>query len=347
MAVFLIIAVLMTVGILAWMLRPLWQSSRHLMIGTLLIASLATFALYRIIGTPDALRENTGTTTPETLSEAVEVLHAELQRHPERVDGWVILARSYLKLGRLQEANDAYIKAIALEPDIPDLLVEAAQTRAMTNAPDHLIDEQAVTWLRHALELQPMHQRAIWFTGIWQRQNHRPAEAAATWETLLPIVPASTAPSLLKEINQARQDAGLPPLPAEFTTASSNDAVEKAPVATLLTVTVELAPELQTRLASDDVLFVLVRQPDGSPMPIAAKRVPAVKFPITVELSDADSPMPTLKLSQLQQISLSAHVSKSGNAKRAPDDLESSIRTVTLEQGGPDQYTLKIDQIVP
>src|SRR5690606_39553903 len=47
--------------------------------------------------------------------------------------------------------------------------------------------------LERAVALQPRDQRASWFIGIAQRQRGLAAEAAATWEALLPDVDAATA----------------------------------------------------------------------------------------------------------------------------------------------------------
>jgi cytochrome c-type biogenesis protein CcmH len=178
-----------------------------------------------------------------------------------------------------------------------------------------------------------MHQRARWFLGIAQRQARQPAEAAKTWEPLLGVVDAATAESLLAQINAARAEAGLAALPAPATAKPSP----------LLRVTVDLAPELKARLAANDTLFVIARQPDGPPMPVAVKRVAATGFPVTVELGDGDSPMPTLKLSQVPAVEILARVSRQGVANRATGNLESAPLPAQPKAGAA--YTLRIDRI--
>src|SRR3546814_19833740 len=84
-------------------------------------------------------------------------------------------------LDRRVEARDAYARALVLAPDDPDLLVQAAQARLFAD-PEKKLDAEAVAMLKRSLELQPRQQRARWFLGVWQRQEGRPEEAAATWQ---------------------------------------------------------------------------------------------------------------------------------------------------------------------
>lgn len=332
-AMFVMAAVLMAALVLAFVLRPLWRERRG--VAVVAAASIATIAglLYLLVGTPIAL-DSARSRPPETLADAVQQLEAELQRNPNQPEGWRLLARAHATQGRTAEAREAYAQAVKLLPDEPDLLAEAAEARALANE-GRRFDDQAVALLRHALEKQPMHQRARWFLGIAQRQQNQPAEAAKTWEPLLGIVDAGTVTSLREQINAARTEAGLKPLPAPAPAADAG---------ALLRVTVDLAPELKAKLGAQDTLFVIARQPKGPPMPVAVKRVPAGDFPITVELGDADGPMPTMKLSQAGAVELLARVSHGGTANRAAGDLESAPQPAQPKAGA--RYSIRIDRIV-
>ena len=331
MTLFVLAAAVLAVLVLGTVLRPVWRDSRVL--AATMIASMAVVAslVYLLVGTPRAL-DPQQRRAPDTLADALVQLRAELDRNPNQPEGWRLLARAQAAQGRTTEARDAYARAVKLAPDEPDLLAEAAEARALANA-SRRFDAEAVALLRHALEVQPMHQRARWFLGIAQRQAGQPADAARTWEPLLAVVDANTAASLRVQVDAARAEAGLAPLP---------DA--PAPAAALLEVTVELAPELQAQLRPGDVLFVIARQAKGPPMPVAAKRVPVAAFPMQVQLSDGDSPMPTSKLSQAGTVELVARISRSGDAARVAGDLESPAQSVTPAPGL--RRTLRIDRIV-
>lgn len=75
-------------------------------------------------------------------------------------------------------------------------------------------------------------------------------------------------------------------------------------------------------------------------MPVAVQKHQLQELPLTVTLSDADSPMPTRTLSQLREVELLARLSASGQAIRQPGDLESPPVRVRLPATGP--VTLRI-----
>ncbi|HJW45376.1 MAG TPA: tetratricopeptide repeat protein [Lysobacter sp.] len=332
MTAFVIAAALLALLALGFVLRPLWRDSR--IVGLGMFTGIATVAglLYLLVGTPKAL-DPAQRRAPETLADALTQLQAELQRNPDQPEGWRLLARAHAAQGQAKEASDAFAEAVKLTPDDPDLLAEAAEARARASE-DRRFDDEAVALLRHALEQQPMHQRSRWFLGIAQRQAQQPAEAAKTWEPLLSVVDSGTANSLRAQIDAARAEAGLSPLPT--TTADKTTA--------LLRVTVTLAPELKAKIGPNDALFVIARQPSGAPMPLAVKRLPANDFPVTVELGDGDSLMPTMKLSQAGNVELVARISRQGVANRAAGDLESAPQTAQAKAGA--RYDVRIDRTV-
>ena len=330
MAVFVAISALLAVLVFAAVLWPLWRESRGIALGAVLALGLAALAVYDLVGTPAAIDAPAVAATPRSMDEAVVQLKAELERHPERADGWQLLARSYEMLDRRPEARDAYARALKLTPDDPDLLVQAAQARLFAD-PARKIDDQAVAMLRRALELQPQQQRARWFLGVWQRQEGRHAEAAETWAPLLAQVDAATAATLRVQIDAARTAAGLPPLPAAQGPAAA------ASSANALTVQVSLDPDFaaRVRLRGDASVFVIARIPGGPPMPVAAEKHPLQDLPMTVTLDDADSPMPTQKLSALREVEVFARLSSSGEATRQDGDLDSKPVRVALPATQP------------
>lgn len=323
MAVFLALSLLLGLLVLATLLRPLWPQARGVALGIGLVVLASAALLYRLLGTPQALDAATRQ-TPATLAEAVAQLQAALARDPQQPEGWALLGQAYQHMNQPIQAAEALARAAALAPDNPDILTEAAQARALA-APERGFDARAIAWLEAALKANPAHQRARWLLGVAQRQRGENAQAAATWEPLLAQVDATTAASLRAEINVARQQAGLPPLTAP------------AAPAPLLVAQVRLDPALATRvrLQPQASVFVIARQVGGPPMPVAVQKHPASALPLTVRLSDADSPMPTLTLSQLREVELVARLSISGQAARQDGDLESAPVRVALPAAKP------------
>ncbi|MFC0679219.1 tetratricopeptide repeat protein [Lysobacter korlensis] len=331
MPAFYAIAAVMVLLTLFAVTRPLWRPRAVVGVGVTATLALGTALLYFAVGTPAAL-DPAQRKAPETLADAIAQLEAELERNPERAEGWHVLARAYASEGRTQEALRAFAQAIRLAPDA-DVLAEAAETRAR-GAADRRFDAEAVAMLRRALELQPAHQRARWFLGIAQRQAGQPAEAARTWEPLLASVDPQTAASLRPQIDAARVDAGLEPLPES----------PAEPADPGLDIRVSLSPEFAERVPAGAAVFVIARAA-GTVMPVAVERLPATAFPITLRLDDSDSPMPAARLSQLDKVEVLARVSASGNASAQPGDFASS--PIVVEIGKADPIDLSVDRVVP
>jgi cytochrome c-type biogenesis protein CcmH len=302
-AAFVALALLLALAVFAAVLWPLRRQSRGLAL-SLGGAGMALVAvLYLLDGTPAALQAGNAA-APASLDEAIARLEHALADNPDQAEGWALLGRAYAGSNRLADAARAYAKAAGLAPGEPDLLVEAAQARADID-PQHRFDAQATGWLDQALKLQPEHQRAAG----------------------LPASPAASRAIRPKPRSCGRRccPMWMPPPPPACARRSTLPARMRAcrpclrPSArALLKLHVELAPELQSQLRPGAVLFVFVRQAEGAPMPVAAKRLPATAFPVDVELSDDDSPMPTLHLSQVGHAGVQARISLSGRPEAAP-----------------------------
>ncbi|WP_269790835.1 tetratricopeptide repeat protein [Stenotrophomonas sp. Iso1] len=318
-------------GLTLW---PLWRSGKRRIWGTLVGALVvATLGLYQWLGTPAALQPQASAAAPQTIEEGITQLQSVLQQNPERMDGWVLLARSQLEVGKVADAAASYQRAVQLAPDEPGLLVEAAQTRAQA-APDFLFDDIAVQWLQHARELAPDNERAIWLIGIVQRQRGQNEDAVRTWTALLPKLEPAAAAALQEQIDIARGKVAAEP-------ASATPVTTAVASANAITVTVTVAPSLAARMASGkDTIFVIARVPGGPPMPVAVERHNAQSTPLTVTLDDGDSPMPTQKLSALKEVEVFARLSASGTAMRQDGDVESTPVRVILPADKPLEITL-------
>lgn len=337
MAIFMALAAVFAAAVLSLALSPLWRDSRGLALGIAGTLIASTLALYQLVGTPAAL-DRQALAAPDTLADAVTQLEAELTRDPGQVEGWRLLGQAYTTEQRLDDARRAYAKAADLSPQDPDVLVEAAQARALA-APERRFDEAAVALLQRALQANPRHQRAGWFLGIAQRQSGRHAEAARTWEALLAQVDPKTATSLRPQIDAARRDAGLPPLPA---TPVADTPTPVPNAGHRLTVKVQLDPELASRirLRGDASIFVIARAVGGPPMPIAVEKHSVQELPFEATLDDGDSPMPTQKLSAMQEVDVIARMSTSGDAMARSGDLESAPVRVKLPAKAPVELTI-------
>lgn len=109
-----------------------WRIGAAIGIAALLPA--AALAIYAAVGAPAAIeRGGSAAAAPATddrakkLAAAAEQLKARLQQEPAHVEGWVLLARTFVSLERYPEARSAYSQAIALAPKEPRLHAELGE----------------------------------------------------------------------------------------------------------------------------------------------------------------------------------------------------------------------------
>ncbi len=335
-----VLAALFAAVVAALVLWPLHGAGRRLpWMGAVVALGIAGTALYTLVGTPQAVEQASAGDGPASLREGIAELEAALQLDPQRADGWALLGRSQAALGDTGKAAEAFSRAVALAPDDAGVLVEAAEARAQAD-PGKQFDDQALAWLQHAQALAPQAERAAWLLGIAQRQRGQDAQAAATWEALLPRLEPGAARALREQIAVARSRAGLPALAGNDAAANAN-----AEAAGGLRIQLSLDPALAERIraAPQASVFVIARVPGGPPMPVAVEKHPAGRLPQLITLDDADSPMPTSRLSSLQEVEVLARFSVSGNASRQPEDVDSAPVRVRLPHAAPVQLVLGRD----
>ncbi len=328
--IFALIAAAASLIAFAVVMQPLWRAKPRS--AAIIIAGLTLFsaALYQLIGSPIAL-DAAMVKRPDSIEEALSQLERSRDRFPDH-EGWVMLATAYARVGKPEQARDAWEEVLKRAPDDANFLAAAAEARAQVH-PQRRFDAKAVEYLRHALKDTPGHQRARFFLGIALRQQNKPAEAAAAWEPLLATVDAANADTLRAEIDAARVDAGLPALPAPVASAAAGSGV-------VVEVALDPAFASRVRLRGDATVFVIARAPNGPPMPVAVEKHTLADLPLRVTLDDADGPMPTAKLSALKDVEVIARISESGNAMRQDGDLESKPVRVTLPADKPVKLVL-------
>ncbi len=331
MVLFVALALLAGLVAAAFATWPLWRTNRRLAIGLTFGLLLTGAGLYRYVGEPLALNP-ANIVQPQTISEAIAQLERRLAAHPEEFEGRVLLARSYMAEQKYAQARDTYAIATAQHPEETDLSVEYAESLLRTS-PDRHFPPAAVAMLENAVAKNPQNQRALFFLGMQRMQSDRPAEAADLWQRLLPLLPADAGAMVRQQIDVARAAAHMPPLP-----------LPEAP-APLLRAQVSIDPTLANNLPAGAVLYVFARSANGSGPPLAVVRVAVNKLPVEVALSDADSPMPTAKLSAQTKVLVMARLSLSGDAQAASGDIESDPQNATVGQA--DRIVLVLNRTVP
>jgi cytochrome c-type biogenesis protein CcmH len=331
---------------------------------------VAAAVLYAFMGNPDAFspqaqaNANAGTASPHDASSAqvedmVVKLAARLEKEPGNTEGWVVLARTYYVMKRFPEAARAFEKAVALEPDVPDLLADYADTLGAAQGGN--LQGKPMELVQRALKLDPTHWKALALAGTaaFEQKDYR--KAVDYWERLKPTVPPESdiARSIDASIAEARQLGGLPagpvasapPLPAASMRAPAvtaapapSSAAAPAMPGSSVSGSVKLSAAIAAKAAPTDAVFVFARPAEGSRMPLAILKLQVKDLPASFTLDDSMAMAPTMKISNFPDIVVGARVSKSGSAMPASGDLEGLSKPLKAGTAG---IAIVIDSALP
>lgn len=191
-------------------------SGRRTAVTMVVLLPIAAAAMYGWLGNPGAINPVIAQkVSAEQIAQMVDTLAARLQANPDNPKGWVMLARSYKMMGRLKEAEQAFIKAGDMVNTDPDLLVEYAELLAIIA--DNAIAGQSLALINRALSLDPQHPSALMMSGAAAYQRADYADAAARWKKLLALLEPGSPDALqiAANIEDAQTKMGLlPPVDA-------------------------------------------------------------------------------------------------------------------------------------
>ena len=310
--------------------RATMGSPAKTVIGICIFITLISVGLYIFLG--DGVRVAQQASDKPVSQEAVQKMVAEfaakMEKDPNNLKGWAMLARSYRILGRTEDAAKAYGRAGTYLDSDPELLAEYADTLA--TIANGNFSGKPLQLINQALKIDPNNFLALWLSGTASYTSGNYKAAVQTWEKLSKQLPPNTdeARAIEGSIAEARTKGGLS-APAVASTGKGISGV------------VELSAELKSKVKPGDVLMVIARQP-GERMPVAVLRESAAEFPMRFALNDALAMNPNQPLSKLSEVSLEVRISKTGMAKPETGDLLSSPQTVKV---GADQVHLIVNQV--
>ena len=271
-----------------------------------------------------------------SLEEMVGKLAEKMLQNPKDIKGWVMLGRSYAVLERYVDAEQAYAKAVELTgEDDPDILADYAEAVALKN--EGSMEGKPLELTQKILAKYPDHTKSLWLVGLNAAQQENYPEAVQYWEKVLAqIPPNSEAWQTMHNHLQEIRKAGNLPETANPTPISSSVS---------LNVQIEVALEFQTQLQPDATLFIYAHSTQ-SKMPLAMITKTAKELPLNVTLDDSQAMLPTAKLSQHQEVIVTARISKSGTASPQTGDLMGETGVIAT-QNVAQPIKILINRVVP
>jgi cytochrome c-type biogenesis protein CcmH len=262
--------------------------------GSVLI--LATLA-YLVMQSAKPREQNAAVTGGETTTTmrpaqappdpAVQQLEAAVKKSPDDLNARVALAKAYLERDNLMGVFDQTQYVLVRSPNEPRALTYQALVRmAMGQGAD------AVGMLERATKADPSLLDA-WVALAWANTSAgktKQAEAAITEaERRHPEEKARLEQvyAAMKQQVAARQNSG-----GELPVNHPAIGAAEAPVEPPIHVTLDLDPAARSKLTPSSVVFVIARgEGVAAGPPAAVKRLTGVSFPITFDITSADSMM--------------------------------------------------------
>lgn len=258
-------------------------------------------------------------------------LAARLEQNPEDGRGWSMLARTYAVSKHYAEAVKAYEKAANLIQDDAVMLVDYADILAMMNG--KTFKGKPLELVERALKIDPSNVKGLALMGSAAFEMGDYSGAAEHWSKLLPMLPPDS--PLFAQTKSGIENAH---------TMAARGQAQPINTGARISGIVELSPKLAGQVEPTDTLYVFAKAISGPPMPIAVIRTVAKDFPLKFALDDSMAMMPSMKLSDQQQVTISAKISKSGSATPKSGDLKGEVSPVNL---GAENVRVVIDSIVP
>ena len=313
MGAFWVIAAALAVG--AWLI-VLWPLHRrgHLT-PTIIVSALCMPLLAGLIYTqlsswswepiPASTATATDTAGAPPVAQMVDSLQSRLVTDPDDVNGWKLLARSYVVLGRYVEARDAIEEAWKRTSD-PDNELKLAYAEAHALADRRSLRGKPGELVEEVLAVEPNNPRGLWYGGLAALVNERRDDAKARWSTLLQLNPPAEVATVLRE-----QLAAL---------GADANMVAGQPQVGDNGLTINLRVSLSDQAEPDAAaLFVIARDPAGGP-PIAVARHGSDGLPGDFVLSDANTMLAGRSLQDFEELEVVARLSKTGQPIAQPGD---------------------------
>lgn len=248
--------------------------------------------------------------TAADINAMVEKLAQRMKDDPSDPQGWIMLSRSYKVLKRYPEAVDAMRKARAILGDEPETLLQLADVIAMSSG-GTLLGEPA-TLITKALERDANNDMGLWLNGLANAEAGKFNEAIVSWQKLQTHYKPEEADfqEVQGLINQAKEALGqtatpMPEIKSEPKAAANGKRIR---------VSVALDEKFKAAANPEDTVFIYAQPAQGGKMPLAVVKKQVKDLPLEITLDDSMAMMPSMTISSVSNVQISARISKSGNA---------------------------------
>lgn len=257
-------------------------------------------------------------------------LRTKLNQTGDDEIAWMLLGRVAMSLNEFDMAQQSFDKALQMNPANMQVLISYSQVLLLEGSEASMT--RAAGMLSKVLQEEPQNLDAISLLALIAYERKDWVQAKAAFEVLLASMDkADTRYNMIAQrISEIEQQQ-----------AQNVDVTKSAAIK----VTVNVSTELKNKQPENGILFVFAKALNGSPMPIAVVKLNEYQFPITVELSDANSMVAGLNLSSAEDIVITARISNDDSVMPSSGELEG--HSAALKRESTRQLQLQIDTLIP
>lgn len=119
----------------------------------------------------------------------VAKLADEMKQHPDDLEGWLRLGRSYAVLNQPDDAAAAFAQAEKLKPNDPAVLMAEAQALMAGHPVSEQLTPPVVALLNRIQTIDPDEPAVLWYLGLNAAQQGDFKTARANWEKVKETMP--------------------------------------------------------------------------------------------------------------------------------------------------------------
>jgi cytochrome c-type biogenesis protein CcmH len=268
--------------------------------------------------------------TEEDARSLLERLMVQSEKTPEDVEVWYLIGRLNFDFGQYDDAVIGFSNVIQNLPeeskdDQAVALAQLAQAQFFAN--DRKLDKATESLLLQALEINPRDNTSLGLLGVASYDRGEYLNAVRYWTRLLGLTPPNNP-------NSAAIQGGLEKAKSQLSQEelATFKAELKAKIKTSIQVTVSIDNSIKAKLPENADLFVLAKAEQGPPMPLAVQRIVVSQFPITVILDDSMAMMESLRMSEFDNVIITARISVNGVGNAKAGDLEGASGVISTKE---------------
>lgn len=260
-------------------------------------------------------------------------LRTKLANSGDDAVAWMLLGRVAMSLNDYEMAMQAFDKALIMQPDNHNVLVNYSQALLIEGSEASI--NRAARMLSRVLRAEPQNIDAISLLALIAYEREDWLEAKSAFEVLLSTVqPNDPRYAMIKQrIDEIADKLG----DTEPVSAGSGPQ---------LSVKVRIDDKLVSQLPDNATLFVFAKAANGPRMPLAVQKLTVFNLPLVVTLNDSMAMLPDLKLSNFNEVVITARISVDDSVMTQAGELEGNSDVITLNKDMRQQVNVTISRVI-